>query len=90
MSSGIMQHFLYPISPARRRKAIHALAAGECISVGSCNILPEDSSGILWGTDITGDDVCLSNENNLNSAARAVDWAIAMQHNNPPQRALAA
>lgn len=89
MNSGTMQHFLYPISPARRRKAIQALAAGECISVGICNILPEES-GILWGTDVKGDDVCLSNENNPNTAARAVDWAISMQHLSSPQHALAA
>ena len=84
VSSGTMQYFLYPISPARRRKAIRALAAGECISVGSCNIRPEETTGILWGAIETGEDVRLSNENNAYCAAQAVDWAISIQQLTQP------
>lgn len=54
--------------------AIDALASGKSVSIGGCSIHPDETS--IWGTDCYGVDTFMAEGVSIESAERAVQWAI--------------
>lgn len=77
-----MVHFFFPLSAARRRKAISALLEGKPLQIGQCSLYPED--GVIWGVDPYGCDALPSGSINPSGAQKAIEWVERMHVDEHP------